>query len=260
MNEVSAKQEIQQVLRDLESHLEKRDIDQVLALFDDTSYWRDFLSFSWNIVTFETKPQIRKMLESRLADVRPKDWRIDGSPAPTRDDGVTEGFFSFETEVGHGYGHIRLKNGRIFTLLTTLQDLTGFEEPGRYDNRPWGLVRGKALTEPTWGEVRDKEFEELGKTRDPYVLIVGGGHNGIILGARLRLYGVPTLIIDTHEKPGDNWRERYNNLQLHNPVWENHLPYIPFSGTLAGLHEQGQVRGLARSVYHDDEPQLLVQL
>jgi putative flavoprotein involved in K+ transport len=228
MTGLSPQDEIQGVLRELERSLESRDIDQVLELFDDTSYWRDMLAFTWNIITFENKQQIRKMLQERLPDVSPTSWELDHSPEPTRDDGITEGFFFFETDIGHGYGHIRVKNGRIFTLLTTMQDLKGFEEPGRYDNRPWGLVRGKALTDLTWGEERDKEFAELGVTQDPYVLIVGGGHNGIILAARLRLYGVPTLIIDTHERPGDNWRERYNNLQLHNPVWENHLPYIPF--------------------------------
>ena len=31
--------------------------------------------------------------------------------------------------LARGTGHLRLKNGRIWTLLTTMQELKGFEEP-----------------------------------------------------------------------------------------------------------------------------------
>jgi putative flavoprotein involved in K+ transport len=36
------------------------------------------------------------------------------------------------------------------------------------------------------------------------------------------------LIVDKHERPGDAWRKRYKSLCLHDPVWYDHLPYIPF--------------------------------
>jgi putative flavoprotein involved in K+ transport len=39
---------------------------------------------------------------------------------------------------------------------------------------------------------------------------------------------VPTIIVDRHERPGDQWRKRYKSLCLHDPVWYDHLPYIPF--------------------------------
>ncbi len=60
------------------------------------------------------------------------------------------------------------------------------------------------------------------------MLIVGGGQGGIALGARLRQLGVPTIIVDTHARPGDQWRGRYKSLCLHDPVWYDHLPYIDF--------------------------------
>ena len=60
------------------------------------------------------------------------------------------------------------------------------------------------------------------------MVIVGGGQGGIALGARLRQLGVPTIIIERREKPGDSWRSRYKSLALHDPVWYDHLPYIPF--------------------------------
>ena len=60
------------------------------------------------------------------------------------------------------------------------------------------------------------------------MLIIGGGQGGIALGARLRQLGVPTIIIEKNARPGDSWRNRYKSLCLHDPVWYDHLPYIPF--------------------------------
>ncbi len=58
--------------------------------------------------------------------------------------------------------------------------------------------------------------------------MVGGGQGGIALGARLKRLGVPALIVDKHDRPGDQWRSRYKSLHLHDPVWYDHLPYLPF--------------------------------
>jgi putative flavoprotein involved in K+ transport len=49
-----------------------------------------------------------------------------------------------------------------------------------------------------------------------------------VLGARLTRLGVPTIIVDKHPRPGDAWRNRYKSLCLHDPVWYDHLPYMPF--------------------------------
>lgn len=45
------------------------------------------------------------------------------------------------------------------------------------------------------------------------------------------MLGVLTLIIDRNEEVGDNWRKRYHQLVLHDPVWFDHLPYLPFPDT-----------------------------
>ncbi len=39
---------------------------------------------------------------------------------------------------------------------------------------------------------------------------------------------MPTIIVEKNEKPGDSWRKRYKSLCLHDPVWYDHLPYLPF--------------------------------
>ncbi|RYY16008.1 MAG: NAD(P)/FAD-dependent oxidoreductase, partial [Alphaproteobacteria bacterium] len=51
---------------------------------------------------------------------------------------------------------------------------------------------------------------------------------GIALGARLRQLGVPTIIVEKNDRPGDSWRKRYKSLCLHDPVWYDHMPYLPF--------------------------------
>ncbi len=75
---------------------------------------------------------------------------------------------------------------------------------------------------------KDQEDAELGITRQPYCLIIGGGQGGIVLGARLKQLEVPTIIIEKNSRPGDSWRNRYKSLCLHDPVWYDHLPYLPF--------------------------------
>ncbi len=61
--------------------------------------------------------------------------------------------------------------------------------------------------------------------------MVGGGHAGLSVAARLAQPGVDTLIVDREERIGDNWRKRYHALVLHNQVHVNHLPYMPFPPT-----------------------------
>lgn len=61
--------------------------------------------------------------------------------------------------------------------------------------------------------------------------MVGGGQGGIALGARLRQLGVPVLVVDRWERPGDQWLSRYKSLCLHDPVWYDHLPYLKFPDT-----------------------------
>ncbi len=48
------------------------------------------------------------------------------------------------------------------------------------------------------------------------------------LAARLKQLNVPTIIVEKNERPGDSWRKRYKSLCLHDPVWYDHMPYLPF--------------------------------
>jgi cation diffusion facilitator CzcD-associated flavoprotein CzcO len=42
------------------------------------------------------------------------------------------------------------------------------------------------------------------------------------------MLGIKALIVDRETRVGDNWRTRYHQLVLHDPIWYDHLPYVPF--------------------------------
>jgi putative flavoprotein involved in K+ transport len=212
-------------LADFTSALERQDIDAAVALFEPDCYWRDLVAFTWNIRTQEGPEAIRKMLEARLADTKPSAFAVEGEA--TEADGVVDAWFTFETAVARGRGHLRLRKGKAWTLLTTMTELKGFEER-KGDRRIKGAEHGANPERKTWLEKRDEEAKTLGFTEQPEVVIIGGGQGGIALGARLRRLGVPTIIVERNEKPGDSWRKRYKSLCLHDPVWYDHLPYLPF--------------------------------
>lgn len=44
---------------------------------------------------------------------------------------------------------------------------------------------------------------------EPTVLVVGSGHSGLNIAARLGMLDIPTVIIERNERVGDNWRKRY---------------------------------------------------
>jgi putative flavoprotein involved in K+ transport len=205
--------------------LTARDADAASALFGDDSYWRDIVAFTWNITTAEGTAGVARLLRATLDEVDPAGFRVTEEPA--EEDGVITAWIAFETRHGRGSGLLRLAGGKAFTLLTTLDELKGHEEPvnGR---RPRGVRHGAFRDRVTWAESREREAAELGYTVQPEVLIIGGGQGGIALGARLRQLGVPAIIVERNERPGDSWRQRYKSLALHDPVWYDHLPYLPF--------------------------------
>jgi putative flavoprotein involved in K+ transport len=108
-----------------------------------------------------------------------------------------------------------------------MTELIGHEEH-KGTRRRMGAEHGVHPGRQTWLEQREAEQRNLGHTEQPYVLIIGGGQGGIALGARLRRLGVPTIIVEKNQRPGDSWRNRYKSLCLHDPVWYDHLPYLPF--------------------------------
>ena len=138
-----------QWLANFDAALQRRDIDAAVAMFGEDGYWRDLVAFTWNIRTAEGTAQVRQMLQATLENAKPSNWAVDGQASEA--DGVTEAWFTFETAVARGKGLLRLKDGKAWTLLTTMTELKGFEE-ARGETRPKGVEHGSHRGRMSWKE------------------------------------------------------------------------------------------------------------
>jgi cation diffusion facilitator CzcD-associated flavoprotein CzcO len=207
------------------------------TLFHPDSHWRDVLALSWDFRTLTGVDAILTELRAHASRAQPSGFAIDPdrtAPRMVARAGTTaiEAIFKFETVQGRGSGMLRLipdagdgNKLKAWTLLTTLDELKGFEEQaGR--SRPKGHSYSRDFRGPNWLDLRKAAAEYAG--HDPVVLVVGGGQAGLSIAARLKQLQVDTLIVDRGARIGDNWRNRYHALTLHNQVQVNHLPYMPF--------------------------------
>src|SRR2546425_13176409 len=116
-------------LADFERALTAGDIDAAAGLFVTDCYWRDLVAFTWNIVTVEGAEGVRHMLGQTLDQVRPSGFAVaDGLGEAVA---ATEGWVKFVTLVGRGIGHLRLRDGKYWALLTSLNERKGHSEPKR---------------------------------------------------------------------------------------------------------------------------------
>lgn len=216
--------------------LECEDVDGVASLFAEDCWWRDTLALTWDLRSLRGIENIVAMLSELLPGSGLHEFALtDGKTQEYVD--VTESrlginaFFTFRTRVAHGCGVVRLvdENGRFkaWTVLTDMRDLIGHEErrtsiAAAANHEYTDAVEGRL----TWPEFRERQREFV--DREPTVLVVGAGHSGVMLAARLEHLGVPTLVIDKNARLGDNWRLRYHSLALHDTCWNSRFPYLPY--------------------------------
>lgn len=195
------------------------------SLFGNECYWRDFLAFTWDITTLEGVDAITAMAQKQVGQIGATEFAHDDPTLQMTDE--AQGWFTFNTATARCRGHVQLREGRAYVLLTAMVELIGHEENGGV-HRPHGIEHRAEKGRRTWLDKREETVLTLGHSTQPYCLIVGGGQNGLMLAARLKRLGVPTLVIDALEKPGDCWRVRYHSLYLHDPIFLDHFPYLPF--------------------------------
>ena len=223
-----------------EQALSSASFETLRELFHEDCHWRDLLAATWEVKTVSGLRNILALIESFTPDTRPYGFQITQDHAAPRAVAragveVIEAIFCFETRVGRCFGVIRLTPPtsntdqlKAWSLLTKLEEIKGFEE--RLDrNRPSGESYSRDFKGPNWRDLRDIDvrYEE----RSPAVVVIGAGQAGLSIAARLRQLNVDTLVLEKNERVGDNWRNRYHTLTLHNQVQVNHLPYMPFPPT-----------------------------
>jgi cation diffusion facilitator CzcD-associated flavoprotein CzcO len=230
--QATAPAEAQAWLARLETALQAQDATAAAALFREDGLWRDLLAFTWNIETASGRPAIEATLAKTLARTKPTNFHIPPERTPPRwiaraGTDAIECLFDFDTAFGPGNGVVRLvREGqelRAWTMNTNLHELRGFEEEFKRRGEPDST---RDFGAENWLDRLKKQ--RAFADRDPAVLVVGGGQAGLAIAARLGQLGVDTLIVDRHGRIGDNWRTRYHSLTLHNEVFVNHLPYMPF--------------------------------
>ena len=215
--------------------LASRDGAGLAALFHADSHWRDVLALTWDIRTVNGRDAIAEEFAVHSDRAGPSSFEVDPDRTAPRQvtragTNAIEAIFKFDTAQGRGCGILRLtpdKDGtpKAWTLLTALDEIKGFEETvGR--SRPTGQSYSRDFRGPNWLDLRKSAAAYT--DHDPAVLVVGGGQAGLSIAARLKQLQVDTLIVDREQRVGDNWRNRYHALTLHNQVHVNHLPYMPF--------------------------------
>ena len=209
-------------------------------LFLRESYWKDALAFTWCLETYCGANVIAEKLQHTTAENSIGQLELDKNATPPSlvnraGTEVIEAFLTFNTSIARCRGILRLSPDkgepaglRAWTFFTAIDALVEFEEK-TYRNRPTGESYSREFRGPNW---LDKRIAAAGYTdREPDVLVVGGGQAGLSIAARLTQLGVDTLIVDRNKRVGDNWRNRYHALTLHNQLHVNHLPYMPFPPT-----------------------------
>ena len=63
-----------------------------------------------------------------------------------------------------------------------------------------------------------QEPERLG------TVVVGAGQTGLATAYYLGKAGVPCVVLDDHQRIGDQWRQRYDSLLLNSPAQYDGLP------------------------------------
>ena len=236
--QANAPAEAQGWLERLEAALQAQDAAAAAALFKPDGMWRDLLAFTWNIETACGRQAIERMLGATLARSKPSHFHIPPGRTPPRwvsraGQEAIECLFGFDTAFGPCSGVVRLVRDEedparlsAWTVNTNLQELRGHEEEFKRRGEPDST---RDFGADNWLDrlTQQRAYAD----RDPAVLVVGGGHAGLAIAARLSQLGVDTLIVDRHPRIGDNWRTRYHSLTLHNEVHVNHLPYMPFPPT-----------------------------
>lgn len=196
-------------------------VDDVIHLLLEEVLWRDILPLTWDVCSFFGTSAVRTLLQSRLAQSKFSNIRISAHTGKHTAlfNSVPnllwiQAFFEFDSAAGPCSGVCRIVptpdgEWKAHSICTMLEEISG---------RPFaiGSNREREPDQSRWKQRREEEIAF--KETNPRVVIVGGGQAGLNAAARLKYLGVSHLIVEKHSRIGDEWRNRYSSLSLHDPV------------------------------------------
>ncbi|KAK2130420.1 hypothetical protein NOF04DRAFT_1345115 [Fusarium oxysporum II5] len=194
------------------------------CFFADQSYWKDALVFTYHLRTFYTPSVISaNLLETNKSRGPTMRWNMESA------------IFVAATPVLSSEGSLEWK---IWILSTKLENLDVHPE-----NESLLHLPGRNLSGMT----------EI----DTEVFIIGGGNalvhrliaffliglptsSAAALAARLKTFGVESIMAERNARIGDNWAKRYDCMKFHVPTSFCDMPYMGYPEELRGLHRLGK--------------------
>ncbi|KAJ5223237.1 hypothetical protein N7468_007779 [Penicillium chermesinum] len=173
------------------------------------SWWRDFISLSWDIACHNGADAIGKYLGTSTTGFQELHARLPGALQPQVVDmgGLLfiQSGFTFKTNFGAGRGILRLANvgpdeWKAWTVFTVLE---GFHESE-------GMKSPSAIQE------------------DDHLQVLVVGQAGLAIAAHLQELGIKYLVVDKTSRPGESWRARYESIRSHTPIYSDHFPFLKF--------------------------------
>ncbi|KAK6384353.1 hypothetical protein LTS17_001916 [Exophiala oligosperma] len=213
-------------VKQLEQVIQSRDSQAFADLFLNCGVWRDKVSFTWDYRSFNTPKNIEKAAWDLFPRTPTRNYKlIEPAPSiqrPYPDIAWLQIVYSFETNLVGATGVLNLikttDGFKIWTLHTAIESLIGHPEVPNRDGHMTG--------DKSWHNQRIEDDNLEGV--EPQVLVIGGGHCGLHMAARLKALGIDALVVERNKRIGDNWRNRYEYLSLHLPHWADHFPYFPY--------------------------------
>ncbi|EJD52415.1 FAD/NAD(P)-binding domain-containing protein [Auricularia subglabra TFB-10046 SS5] len=229
------------------------DLLDVFVADDDSCWLRDLLVLSPDFTSLHGHAAIRAHLRCAQAL---RGFRLDS--AHEFEPGSRVLLFRFEianTPIAHpglgatGRGCARLTRQagagwRAWAVLLVLHNFVGHEEDVGRARLGVGQVWDDA-----WEAAQASAHEDLG------ALVVGAGHNGLMIAARLKQMGVKALVIE-RTVVGGGWKHRYSSLKLHTPLLMNSFPYHTWPTTWPKYLPKSKMASFQRSYAEAQELQV----
>ncbi|KAL9568744.1 hypothetical protein ACKAV7_007058 [Fusarium commune] len=201
------------------------------CFFTDQAYWKDALAFTHHLRTFYTPSVITaNLLETNKIRGPSIRWNMESAVfvAATPVLQFIDVALSFRTlspaascsariallPVESSQGKLEWK---IWILSTKLENLDFHPE-----NESLLQTPGRNLSGMT--EINTDVF------------IIGGGNAAAALAARLKTFGVESIMAERNARIGDNWAKRYDCMKFHVPTSFCDMPYMSYPEELRGLH------------------------